>query len=98
MARAKFFDIPFVLEGLWLHHAAKFHPFLSLDCVGGRWGKEGIKFCYLATLIFTALFHRLKKTNKMHNAPRLIRISRRHDDGGNRLIGRYKARGGTIKP
>ena len=40
-----------------LRYAAKFDPFLSWDCarVEGVWGrnpgKEGIKFCHLATLI-----------------------------------------------
>ena len=37
-----------------LCYAAKFDPFLSLDCARvdsvGAQGKEGIKFCYLATL------------------------------------------------
>ena len=36
-----------------LCYAAKFDPFLSLDCArveGGVKGKEGIKFCHLATL------------------------------------------------
>ena len=38
---------------------AKFDPFLSLDCVrvegvgGGIQGKEGIKFCHLATLFLS---------------------------------------------
>ena len=40
-----------------LRYAAKFDPFLSLDCAphalhpGAIQGKEGIKFCHLATLI-----------------------------------------------
>ena len=39
-----------------LRYAAKFDPFLSLDCTphtlhpGAIQGKEGIKFCHLATL------------------------------------------------
>ena len=34
-----------------LHYAAKFDPFLSLDCARMEGaGKEGIKFCHLATL------------------------------------------------
>ena len=38
-----------------LRYAAKFNPFLSLDCApaphpGATQGKEGINFCYLATL------------------------------------------------
>ena len=39
-----------------LRYAAKFDPFLSLDCAphtlhpGAIQGKEGIKFCHLATL------------------------------------------------
>ena len=43
--------------GFWsmapLRYAAKFDPFLSLDCAlhpGAIQGKEGIKFCHLATL------------------------------------------------
>ena len=37
-----------------LRYAAKFDPFLSLDCAlhpGAIQGKEGIKFCHLATLV-----------------------------------------------
>ena len=38
-----------------LRYAAKFDPFLSLDCPppwrNPRKGKEGIKFCHLATLV-----------------------------------------------
>ena len=44
-------------SGLWLRYAAKFDPFLSLDCAPtpstlgqAIQGKEGIKFCNLATL------------------------------------------------
>ena len=45
-------------SGLWLRYATlqKFDPFLSLDCAprplhpGAIQGKEGIKFCHLATL------------------------------------------------
>ena len=36
-----------------LRYAAKFDPFLSLDCArveGAGKGKEGIKFCHLATM------------------------------------------------
>ena len=51
--------------GFWtmapLRYAAKFDPFLSLDCgrvegVGAQ-GKEGIKFCHLATLANAANFY-----------------------------------------
>ena len=43
-----------------LHYAAKLDPFLSLDCnlalhPGAIQGKEGIKFCHLATLPAPAL-------------------------------------------
>ena len=37
-------------SGLWLRYAAKFDPFLALH-PGAIQGKEGIKFCHLATLI-----------------------------------------------
>ena len=47
-------------SGCWtiapLHYAAKFDPFLSLDCAphalhpSAIQGKEGIKFCHLATM------------------------------------------------
>ena len=48
-------------SGFWtmapLRYAAKFDPFLSLDCAlhpGTIQGKEGIKFCHLATLAAAA--------------------------------------------
>ena len=37
-------------SGLWLHYAAKFDPFLSLDCARVEDAKEEIKFYHLATL------------------------------------------------
>ena len=45
-----------------LRYAAKFDPFLSLDCAptlhpGAIQGKEGIKFCDLATLPRDPLLH-----------------------------------------
>ena len=44
-----------------LRYATKFDAFLSLDCTpalhpGAIQGKEGIKFCHLATLIITTIF------------------------------------------
>ena len=51
---------PFGLEGLWVRYAAKFDPFLSLDCTLSPsnptpiQGKEGIKLCDLATLVRNA--------------------------------------------
>ena len=43
-----------------LRYAAKFDPFLSLDCARvegvGAQRKEGIKFCHLATLVQSRLF------------------------------------------
>mgnify|MGYP001409471989 CR=1 FL=1 len=57
MAIAKFLEsYVFGPSGSWtmapLRYAAKFDTFLSLDCVPTHalQGKEGIKFCYLATL------------------------------------------------
>ena len=58
MAIARFLDrmcLALRASGQWLCYAAKFDPFLSLDCnlalhPGAIKEKEGIKFCHLATL------------------------------------------------
>ena len=56
MAIAGFLDrmcLALWASGLWLRYAAKFDPFLSLDCAlhpGAIQGESGIKYCHLATL------------------------------------------------
>ena len=55
MARARFLDhicLALRASGLWiLRHAAKFDPFLSLDCTRVEGVGVQSKFCHLATLL-----------------------------------------------
>ena len=57
-----------------LRYAAKFDPVLSLDCAphalhpGTIQGKEGIKFCHLATIVCGSIICRLGGSFKAQNS------------------------------
>ena len=56
-----------------LRYAAKFDPFLSLDCARVE-GVEEIKFCHLATMVGHSAAHRTQGGANARNNERAINI------------------------